>query len=117
VPLVNQVMDALSGQGNKAAVARRLAALPLRSNLDPGSGNVFGEEDVLTLITALDQPGTALEYIERHVDDGYSTLDIAMVRAPVDPIRCDPRFRAAENRLHMTDVRAMHLCKTSPVVH
>jgi len=67
--------------------------------------------DVLSPIMALGQPEVALEYIERNVDERYSTLDWALVRAALDPIRCDPRFQAAEKKLNMTDLRAAKLCR------
>ncbi len=111
VPLVNQLMDALEGHGDKAALARRLASFPLRSHVEQGSGNAFEPMDVLSLIMALGQGGVALDYIERNVNERYSVLDWGLVRAPLDPIRCDPRFQAAAKKLQITDMRAAKLCQ------
>jgi len=111
VPLVNQLVDALEGNGDKAALARRLASLPLHSHVKQGSGNIFEPTYVLSLIMALGEPEVALDYIERNVDERYSILDWGLVRAASDPIRCDPRFQAAAKKLNVTDVRAATLCQ------
>jgi tetratricopeptide (TPR) repeat protein len=110
IPLANQLVDALSGRGDKHALALRLANFSPRSSLEQGSGNVFDQQDLLPLIVALGEPEVALDYIERHVDEPYGILDWGMVRAALDPIRCEPRFEAAAKKLAIKDVRAAVIC-------
>jgi TolB-like protein/tetratricopeptide (TPR) repeat protein len=110
VTLVNDLIDALSGRGDKRGLALRLAGFSTRSAEEQGSGNIFDPFDLLPLIVALGEPQVALDYIGRHVDERYGFLDWAMARASLDPIRCDPRFQAAEKKLAMNDVRAAKLC-------
>ena len=110
VPLVNELVDALDGRGDKRAMALRLADFSIRSAVEPGSGNVFDPMDLLTLMMALGEPQVALDYIERHADTPYGVLDWGLVRASVDPVRCDPRFRAAVKKQAIDDLRAAKLC-------
>jgi tetratricopeptide (TPR) repeat protein len=110
VPLVNEIVDALEGRGDKRALALRLAGFSIRSGQEEGSGNVFDPHDLLTLIMVLGEPQLALDYVERHADTTYGVLDWGMVRAPLDPIRCDPRFRAAARKQAIKDLRAEKLC-------
>ncbi|HQR24693.1 MAG TPA: hypothetical protein PL152_04945 [Steroidobacteraceae bacterium] len=110
VPVTNQLIDALSGRGDKHALAVRLASFSPRSFLEQGSGNAFDLQDVPILLIVLGEPQVALDYIQRHAGEPYGTLDYGMVRAALDPIRCDPRFQAAAKKLAINDVRAAKLC-------
>jgi adenylate cyclase len=110
VPLVTEVVEALSGRGDKRAVARRLAGFSARSFVEQDSGNIFSTQDVPQLLMALGMPEMALDYIERHADDP-GPIDWAVGLAALDPIRCEPRFQAVEKKLNIVDVRARGMCK------
>jgi adenylate cyclase len=113
LPLVDDVVDALEGRGDRAAVARRLAAFSGRSSLDPTSGNIFTEVQTPALLVLLGAPELALDYLERSVDEPESTAaspEWPMMLPALDPIRCTPRFRALVERLNTRDPRAATVC-------
>ena len=111
VPLVNAVVDALQGRGDRQALARRLAAFPGRSALDPTSGNIFSADEMPALLVMLGAPDLALDYLERRVDDpGQSPVEWPMMLPALDPIRCTPRFKALVQRLKTNDPRAATVC-------
>jgi tetratricopeptide (TPR) repeat protein len=110
LPLVAQLLDALEGRGNRQALARRLAAYPVRSFLEPGSGNIFGDAETPALLMLLDAPDLALEYFERNGLQAYGSLDWSVGLPVLDPIRCDPRFQAVAKRLSVNDLRAAKQC-------
>jgi hypothetical protein len=58
----------------------------------------------------LGAPDLALDYLERNSSQAFSTLDWAMMLPTLDPIRCDPRFKAVQKRLSINDLRAAKLC-------
>ena len=66
VPLVRELVDALAGHGDRRATARRLAAFPVRSYLEPGSGNIFSDGETPALLMLLGAPDLALDYLERN---------------------------------------------------
>jgi adenylate cyclase len=106
LPLVAQLMDALEGHGDRQALARRLAAFPARSHLDPGSGNIFSSAEIPALLMRLGTPDLALSYIERQSADPFLTPEWAMMLPAVDPIRCDPRFTAVAKKLAVNDLKS-----------
>jgi adenylate cyclase len=110
LPLVAQLMDALEGRGDRQALARRLTAFPARSHLDPGSGNIFSNAEMPALLMLLGSRDLALGYIERQAADPFLTPEWAMMLPAVDPIRCDPRFRAVAKKLAVNDLRAAKMC-------
>jgi adenylate cyclase len=110
LPLVNELVDALGGRGDRLSVARRLAAFPVRSYLNRGSGNIFSDAEIPWLLVLLGAPDLALDYIERHSSEPFGSLDWAMANSSLDPIRCNPRFQAASKNLAITDLRAVELC-------
>lgn len=110
LPLVDELVDALEGRGDRLAVARRLAAFPVRSFLNRGSGNIFSDAEIPWLLMLLGAPDLSLGYVERHSSEPFGSLDWAMANSSLDPIRCDPRFQAASKNLEITDLRAAKLC-------
>jgi adenylate cyclase len=110
VPLVNELVDALEGRGDRQSMARRLAAFPLRSSLEKGSGNIFSDNEMPIMLMVLGAHDVALGYVERNSLEPYGGLDWAMMTAALDPIRCDPGFQEASRRLAITDLRAAKLC-------
>jgi len=109
-PLVRVLLDALDGRGDRQALARRLAAYPTYSVLDQGSGNIFADSEIPALLVMLGAPDLALSYLDRHSAEPFGTLEWGMMLPAVDPIRCDPRFRAVAKKLSINDLRATKQC-------
>jgi hypothetical protein len=113
LPLVDDVVNALEGRGDRRATAQRLAAFSGRSSIDPTSGNIFGTAETPALLVLLGAPDLALDYLERSVDEPNSTNTIPewpMMLPALDPIRCTPRFEALVQRLKTRDPRAATVC-------
>jgi adenylate cyclase len=110
LPLVNELVDALEGRGDRRTIARRLAAFPIRSDVEPGSGNIFSDGEIPGLLMLLGAPDIALGYVEQHSLEPFGSLDWAIVDSSMDPIRCDPRFQAVARNLAINDQRAVALC-------
>ena len=110
LPLVGELIDALEGRGNRQALASRLAAFPLRSYLERGSGNMFSDAEMPGLLMLLGAPDRAVDYLERNSSEPFGSLDWSMMLPALDPVRCDPRFQAAAKRLSINDLRAAKQC-------
>ncbi len=91
-------------------MAKRLAAFPVRSDLKPGSGNIFSDAEIPGLLMLLGSPDLALGYVVQHSSEPFGSLDWAMANLSLDPIRCDPRFQEAARNLVIYDQRAVKLC-------
>ncbi len=105
---VAELYEVLDGKGDRHAYARKLAATPQLSWNDPASGNMFGDIDLVALLMLLDEKELALRYID--AQDSRITLAWALLIPKLDPIRCDPRFRAKVEKLKIKDVSADKLC-------
>jgi len=106
-----ELTDALASRGDRHALAVRYAALPFNSNLQPGSGNALQDYDLVGLIVQLDEPGLALEFLEREAKTGINGYaDWAMMLPAVDPIRCEPRFIAVVKKMKTTDPYYAKVC-------
>jgi TolB-like protein/Tfp pilus assembly protein PilF len=106
---VAALFDALSGRGDVAAFARRLAATPDRSWNDPKSGDLLSDWDIPLMLVLLDQKELALEYIR--TANGSANLAWSMLMPALDPIRCDARFRDKVAKMKIRDLRAESLCR------
>jgi TolB-like protein/Tfp pilus assembly protein PilF len=104
------LIEALAGRGDKRALARRYAALPFDSYLDPSSGNMFIGYDMPAVLMLLGEPGLALDYTERLAGEAGGTADWTVMLPAMDPIRCDPRFVAVVERLKTKDPYAAKVC-------
>jgi TolB-like protein/Tfp pilus assembly protein PilF len=111
-----ELVDAFAGRADRAVAARRLASFPLTSYLEPGSGNAIDPVYVPLLLMGLDAPQEALDYIDRNARlGGYiAFLDLMLAAKALDPVRCDPRLSAAEQRLKMSVVQRATLCGDPP---
>ena len=107
---VAELFAVLDGRGDRKAFARGLLAFPERSWKDPGSGNLFGDLDVPVLLMLLGEPGLALDYVDRASRGNQIDLAWGVMMPSLDPIRCEPRFVAAVERMHLVDARAVRLC-------
>lgn len=117
LPLVHAVVDALQGRGDRAALARRLAAFPSRSNLDPDSGNVFGADHTTVALIMLGQPDLAMDYLQRSVAEPGNIPAACTIMLPaLDPIRCSQRFKVLVEKLQARDPRAATVCGLGAIV-
>jgi TolB-like protein len=113
LPLVDEVVNALNGRGDRRAAAQRLGAFTGRSSLDPTSGNIFATAETPALLVLLGAPDLALDYLERSVDEPENTAtppEWPMMLPALDPIRCTPRFKELVQRLKTRDPRAATVC-------
>ena len=108
---VTELFDVLEGRGDRKAFVRRLLAFPLRSWRDPGSGNMFSGIDVPVLLMLLGEPAHALDYVDRGSREVPLDMVWSVLMPSLDPIRCEPRFIASVERIHVVDYRAAGLCK------
>ncbi len=104
------VLAALEGQGDAHAIAQRIVRLPQRSTTDPEADVLFQINETPSLLVLLGEPGLAYEYMERAAEVGYGFPDWSLVMPGVDPLRCEPRFRALVERLGMVDPRFEEVC-------
>ena len=58
----------------------------------------------------LGEPGLALDYVDRASRGNPIDLAWGVLMPGLDSIRCEPRFVAAVERLHLVDHRAAGLC-------
>jgi TolB-like protein/Tfp pilus assembly protein PilF len=105
-----ELTDALAGHGDRHALAVRYAALPLQSNLDPASGNVLEDYDLVAVIVLLGERELALTYLEHIAAVGSDNADWAIMLPAVDPIRCEPRFVVVVKKMKTTDPYYAKVC-------
>lgn len=103
---------ALAGHGDRHALAARYAALPFNSNLEPASGNVLEDYDLVAVIAQLGEPELALGFLEREGSRGVSGYtDWAIMLPALDAIRCEPRFIAMVKKMRTTDPYFASVCR------
>ena len=107
----SELVAALEGRDDRRALATRYAALPYNSRFDPGSGNVIEGYDMPYVLMLLDEPGLALDYLEKLAAEVGGTADWTVMFPQMDPIRCDPRFVAVVAKLKTTDPRYAKVCQ------
>jgi len=107
---VAELFEVLLGQGDRKAFVRRLLAFPARSWRDPQSGNLFSDLDVPVLLMLLGEQDHALDYVDRSSHGTGLDLAWGVLMPSLDPIRCEPRFVAAVERIRIVDHRAARLC-------
>ena len=105
-----ELVETLSGHGDKHALAVRYAALPFNSKFDPASGNALEGYDIPSVLMLLGERELALGYLEGLAEKLGGTADWAMMLPVLDPIRCEPRFVAVVQRLKTTDPYATKVC-------
>lgn len=108
------LIAALAGKADRRALALRLAALPLRSRLDPASGNALEDYQVAPLIVRLGENELAIDYMDRISRGLGNDIDWAIMIPVLDPIRCEPRFRAIVARIRSVDPHAAKVCAGKP---
>lgn len=105
---------ALSGRADKRKLAQKLAALGFNSGLQQGSGNALEDHVVAAVLALLGQNDLALDYVERMSRELGSTMDWAIMLPTLDPIRCEPRFKAVVERMKTHDPYAAKVCAGRP---
>ncbi len=105
-----ELIAALSGQGDRHALAVRMSALPLRSRLDASSGNALEDYHVATVLMLLGEGQLTLDYVDRLSREVGNEMDWAIMSPALDPIRCEPRFRAIVERLKTSDPYEKTVC-------
>jgi tetratricopeptide (TPR) repeat protein len=108
------LIAALTGHGDRRALALRMAALPYRSRLDATSGNALEDYQVATVLMLLGEGDLALDYMERISAELGNEIDWALMMPAMHPIRCEPRFVAIVERMHTTDPYAAKVCAGKP---
>ena len=106
----SDIVAALTGKGDRHALAVRMSALPLRSRLDASSGNAMEDYQVATVLMLLGEGKLALDYVDRLSRELGNEMDWAIMSPALDPIRCEPRFIAVVKRLNTTDPYAAKVC-------
>jgi TolB-like protein/Tfp pilus assembly protein PilF len=109
MPLVEAVIAALDGRGDRGAVARQLAGYSTTAFLDPRSGVIFGYYETPALLVLMGQPDVALTYLETHYK-GETTPEWPVMMPALDPIRCHPRFKALVRNMGTVDPYAASVC-------
>ncbi len=107
---VDDLLAALSGKGDRHALATRMAALAYGSNVVADSGNVFEDQVVSVLLVMLHEPELAMDYMARIATVQGASIDWAIRLPQMDPLRCNPRFRAIVASLKTTDPVAAKTC-------
>jgi len=108
------LIAALTGHGDRRALALRMAALPYRSRLDATSGNALEDYQVATVLMLLGEGDLALDYMERISAELGNEIDWALMMPAMHPIRCEPRFVTIVERMHTTDPYAAKVCAGKP---
>jgi TolB-like protein len=103
---IEALIAALEGRGDKHAVAVAMAAQPMGSNVQPGSGNAFEDQVLAALLVVLGENELAIDYMDRVSRVPGSSTDWAIRFPALDPLRCNPRFQAMVVRLRTNDPRA-----------
>ncbi|OGT56193.1 MAG: hypothetical protein A3E01_04845 [Gammaproteobacteria bacterium RIFCSPHIGHO2_12_FULL_63_22] len=106
----SEIVSALSGKADRHALAVRMSALPLRSRLDPSSGNALEDYHVASVLMLLGEDQLALDYVDRLSRELSNEMDWAIMSPALNPIRCEPRFVALVERLKTFDPYAEKVC-------
>ena len=105
-----EIVSALSGKGDRHALALRMSALPLRSKLVASSGNALEDYHVASVLMLLGEDQLAMDYVDRLSRELSNEMDWAIMSPALDPIRCEPRFVAVVKRLKTFDPYAAKVC-------
>ena len=68
------------------------------------------QAEVETLIASIGENQLALDFAEKMAGDIGGNITWVVAHPAVDPIRCEPRFKAVMQRLKLTDPHATKVC-------
>ncbi len=105
-----ELIEALSGHGDRHALANHYASLASDSNLNPASGNALPGYEVPVVLVALGEHELALGYLERLAGSVGGIADWSVMLPALDPIRCEPRFKAVVAKLKTADPYFAKVC-------
>ena len=105
-----ELVDALTGRGDKHALAVRYSGLAVASSMDHASGNALIPWDIPIVLVLLGERGLALGYLERFAVESSDNAQRAVMLPALDPIRCEPRFVAVVKQLKTTDPYFAKVC-------
>jgi len=108
--LDREILEALASHGDRHAVATRLAALPSDGNLDPASVTRLEDYQIPGTLILLGENQLALDFFEKIAGEIGGNIAWVAAHPAVDPIRCEPRFKAVMQRLRLTDPHATKVC-------
>ena len=109
-----ELVDALTGHGDKHALAVRYSGLAVASSMDHASGNALIPWDIPVVLVLLGERGLALGYMERFAVESSDSAQRAVMLPALDPIRCDPRFVAVVKQLQTHDPHYARVCAGKP---
>ena len=91
-------------------VAARLAALPYDGSLDPANVTRLEDYQIPGTLVLLGENQLALDFLEKIAGDIGGNITWVVAHPAVDPIRCEPRFKAVMQRLRLTDPHVTKVC-------
>ena len=109
-----ELIDALTGHGDRHALAVRYSRLAVSSSMDRTSGNALIPWDIPVVLVLLGERGLALGYLERFAVESGDNARRAVMLPSMDPIRCDPRFVAVVKQLKTHDPHYSKVCAGKP---
>ena len=109
-----ELVAALTGNSDAAALAARYAALSYNSRFDPRSGNAIEGYDLPSVLMLLGEPALALDFVEKLAASPGGTADWTVMMPAMDPIRCEPRFVAVVSKLKTADPHFERVCAGKP---
>ncbi|TJY59392.1 hypothetical protein E4T66_13430 [Sinimarinibacterium sp. CAU 1509] len=112
----HELVEALAGRADRRTVAERMAALPPSSNLSADSANLMEDHVIAAILMMLGEPELALSYTERLASVPGNVMDWAVMLPMMDPIRCEPRFRAVIEKLKTHDPYVATVCPAASTV-
>lgn len=108
---VTQVFDALQGQGDRRAIAVRLAGFMPQSIYDPKGDNTFQPYVIPSLLVRLGEPKLALKNLQAWAyTDVAGQSEWAVMMPAIGQLRCDPDFVALVNKIKTTDPHYAQVC-------
>jgi TolB-like protein/Flp pilus assembly protein TadD len=109
-----ELIDALSGKGDKRNLAEDYASLAYDSGSDPDSNNALSNYFIPSILLLLGEPELSLDYLESLTNEPGSPPNWAAVFPMMDPVRCEPRFIAVVKKIKLNDPHFAKVCGEQP---
>jgi TolB-like protein/Flp pilus assembly protein TadD len=105
----DELIDALEGKADAAALAARLLPMP-DGKVYADSPTTLSNEDAILWFVAAGRSAEAISRLERLASDEPQNARLVVLDRHSDPLRCEPRFAALTKRTGFTDPWAAALC-------
>jgi TolB-like protein len=105
----DELIDALEGKADAAAVAARLLSMPV-GKVHADSPTTLSDEDAILWSVAAGRAADAISRLERETSEAPQLARLVVLDRHSDPLRCEPRFTALTKRAGFADPRAAVLC-------